>query len=72
MPTAKAEPRRQVRLTDEEGYPLHRPMDQITRPSYIIPAGPSDGVWGMMRRVAAWKSEGYLALWKGAVLWLSY
>ncbi|KAG8997438.1 hypothetical protein FRB90_012498 [Tulasnella sp. 427] len=65
-PPTKFEPSSRALVTDEEGYPIHRsPSDSITRPSYIIPAGPSDGVWGMIRRVAGWKTEGYLSLWKG-------
>ncbi|KAG8858724.1 hypothetical protein FRB96_004861 [Tulasnella sp. 330] len=62
---ARSEPNSQARLADEEGYPIHRPTDELTRPSYIIPAGPSDGVWGMIRRIVSWKTEGYLGLWKG-------
>lgn len=66
-PPTKFEPSTRAHVTDEEGYPIHRsPLDSATRPSYIIPAGPSDGVWGMIRRVAGWKTEGYLSLWKGS------
>ncbi|KAG9014836.1 hypothetical protein FRB94_008994 [Tulasnella sp. JGI-2019a] len=62
---ARFEPSPQAKLADEDGYPIHRSTDHLTRPSYIIPAGPSDGVWGMVRRIASWKTEGYLGLWKG-------
>ncbi|KAG8908537.1 hypothetical protein FRB99_005897 [Tulasnella sp. 403] len=63
---ARFEPVPQTHLADEEGYPIHRtPADAVTRPEYIIPAGPSDGVWGMIRRIAGWKTEGYSSLWKG-------
>lgn len=65
-PPIKFEPSSRTHVTDEEGYPIHRGLDSETRPSYIIPAGPSDGVWGMIRRIAGWKTEGYLSLWKGS------
>ncbi|KAG8931042.1 hypothetical protein FRC03_002023 [Tulasnella sp. 419] len=50
-------------FADEQAAHEHAVDD--SRPSYIIPTGPSDGVTGMMRRVGTWKTEGYLALWKG-------
>lgn len=31
----------------------------------IIPYGAADGVWGMMKRLGSWRSEGWLSLWKG-------
>ncbi|KAJ4476598.1 mitochondrial carrier domain-containing protein [Lentinula aciculospora] len=34
-------------------------------PEYIIPVGPQDGVWGMMKRIGRFRGEGWLALWKG-------
>jgi mitochondrial fusion and transport protein UGO1 len=41
----------------------HSSLD--SQPEYIIPLGPQDGVWGMMKRVARFRGEGWLALWKG-------
>lgn len=39
--------------------------DALQLPPHIIPYGPADGVFGMMKRVVAWKTEGWLSLWKG-------
>ncbi|KAF8213473.1 mitochondrial carrier [Mycena galopus ATCC 62051] len=51
------------RQTDE---PVRRSvLEEGTRPEYIIPVGSASGVWGMMRRVSRFRSEGWLALWKG-------
>ncbi|KAG9127984.1 hypothetical protein FRC07_006578 [Ceratobasidium sp. 392] len=54
-----SEPRPRIRLepsrpkpTDEEGYVARRSLaDKTTRPQFVIPIGPSEGVWGMMKRV---------------------
>ncbi|KEP54390.1 carrier protein [Rhizoctonia solani 123E] len=55
----------QPRLADEEGYVVRRSVsDKATRPQFIIPIGPSEGVWGMMKRVGRWQTEGWLSLWK--------
>ncbi|CDO70226.1 hypothetical protein BN946_scf184942.g26 [Trametes cinnabarina] len=35
------------------------------RPDYVIPVGSADGTWGMMKKVASFRGEGWLALWKG-------
>jgi fusion and transport protein UGO1 len=44
----------------------HPPIrDDDSRPEYIIPVGPQDGVWGMMKRIGRFRGEGWLALWKG-------
>ncbi|KAF9056690.1 mitochondrial carrier domain-containing protein [Panaeolus papilionaceus] len=52
--------------TDEQGYIIRRSvLEEGTRPEYIIPVGSADGVWGMMKRVGRFRSEGWLALWKG-------
>jgi len=52
--------------TDEQGYVVRRSvLEEGTRPEYIIPVGSADGVWGMMKRVGRFRSEGWLALWKG-------
>ncbi|CAE6432477.1 unnamed protein product [Rhizoctonia solani] len=54
------------RLADEEGYVVRRSVsDKATRPQFIIPIGPSEGVWGMIKRVGRWQTEGWLSLWKG-------
>ena len=42
-----------------------RASDALQLPPHIIPYGPADGVFGMMKRVVAWKTEGWLSLWKG-------
>jgi mitochondrial fusion and transport protein UGO1 len=43
-------------------------LEDGTRPEYIIPVGSSDGVWGMMRKIGAFRGEGWLALWKGMLM----
>ncbi|KAF8344071.1 mitochondrial carrier domain-containing protein [Cantharellus anzutake] len=51
--------------TDDEGYLLRQSInDDGTRPDYVIPVGPTDGVWAMVKRIRAWKSEGLKGLWK--------
>jgi fusion and transport protein UGO1 len=52
--------------TDEQGYVIRRSvLEEGTRPEYIIPVGSADGVWGMIKRIARFRGEGWLALWKG-------
>ncbi|KAF5313972.1 hypothetical protein D9611_006773 [Ephemerocybe angulata] len=52
--------------TDEQGYVIRRSvLEEGTRPEYIIPVGSADGPWAMMKRVARFRGEGWLALWKG-------
>ncbi|TFK41293.1 mitochondrial carrier domain-containing protein [Crucibulum laeve] len=52
--------------TDEQGYVIRRSvLEEGTRPEYIIPVGSAEGVWGMMKKVARFRGEGWLALWKG-------
>ncbi|KDQ20648.1 hypothetical protein BOTBODRAFT_151452 [Botryobasidium botryosum FD-172 SS1] len=54
------------RRVDEQGYVIRQSvLDRSTRPDYIIPVGPQEGVWGMIKRVGRWKTEGWLSLWKG-------
>ncbi|KAG6814027.1 hypothetical protein H0H92_003877 [Tricholoma furcatifolium] len=54
------------RPTDEQGYIIRRSiLEEGTRPEYIIPVGSANGVWGMMKRIGRFRSEGYMALWKG-------
>jgi hypothetical protein len=54
------------RPTDEQGYVIRRSvLEEGTRPEYIIPVGSVDGVWNMIKRVGRFRSEGWLALWKG-------
>lgn len=61
----RVEPSR-AKPTDEEGYVLRKsPADKATRPQFVIAIGPSEGVWGMMKRVGRWQTEGWLSLWKG-------
>jgi len=40
-------------------------LEEGTRPEYIIPVGSANGVWGMIKRIAKFRGEGWLALWKG-------
>jgi mitochondrial fusion and transport protein UGO1 len=54
------------RLADEEGYVVRRSvLEEDTRPEYVMPISKTKGVWGMIKKVARWKNEGWLALWKG-------
>jgi len=54
------------RLADEEGYVVRRSvLEEGTRPEYIMPISRIDGVWGMIKKTARWRNEGWLALWKG-------
>ncbi len=46
-------------------------MEEGTRPEYIIPVGSTNGVWSMIKRVGRFRCEGWLALWKGALLFLA-
>ncbi|KAF9065437.1 mitochondrial carrier domain-containing protein [Rhodocollybia butyracea] len=41
------------------------PLDDVQVPPYTIPIGPQDGVWGMIKRIGRFRSEGWLALFKG-------
>ncbi|CAA7258741.1 unnamed protein product [Cyclocybe aegerita] len=51
---------------DDHGHVVrHSVLEEGSRPEYIIPVGSADGVWGMMKRVGRFRSEGWLALWKG-------
>ena len=55
-----------TRLSDEQGYIIRRSVhEQGTRPEFVMPLGSADGVWGMIKRVAKFRGEGWLALWKG-------
>ncbi|KAJ3749950.1 mitochondrial carrier domain-containing protein [Lentinula detonsa] len=36
-----------------------------SRPEYVMPVEPQDGVWGMIKRIGRFRGEGWLALWKG-------
>jgi mitochondrial fusion and transport protein UGO1 len=56
------------RITDEDGYVVRRSIvEDGTRPEYVIPIGPQDGVWGMVKRVGRFQTEGWLGLWKGKI-----
>ncbi|KZS96179.1 mitochondrial carrier [Sistotremastrum niveocremeum HHB9708] len=35
------------------------------RAEYVIPIGPTDGVWGMIKRLGRSRNEGWSSLWKG-------
>ncbi|KAI0374498.1 mitochondrial carrier [Pilatotrama ljubarskyi] len=64
-PTADRPPK-PPRPADEHGYIIRRSvLDEGTQPDYVIPVGSADGTWGMMKRLAGFRAEGWLALWKG-------
>ena len=56
-----------------EGYLMNvKLLHKVSNPSgktplspLIIAYGPADGVWGMMKRVGRWRTEGWISLWKG-------
>lgn len=51
---------------DEQGYVVRTSvLEDGTRPEYIIPVGSMNGAWDMVKRVAAFRGEGWLSLWKG-------
>jgi fusion and transport protein UGO1 len=53
-------------IVDEHGHIVRRSvLEEGTRPEFIIPVGSASGVWGMMKRVGRYKTEGWFALWKG-------
>lgn len=43
-------------------------MEDGTRPEYVIPVGSMNGAWDMVKRVATFRGEGWLSLWKGEPL----
>ncbi|KAI0768608.1 mitochondrial carrier [Trametes elegans] len=64
-PTAEKPPK-PPRPADEHGYIIRQSLlEEGTQPEYVIPVGSADGTWGMMKRVAGFRAEGWLALWKG-------
>ncbi|KAG1749725.1 mitochondrial carrier domain-containing protein [Suillus paluster] len=51
---------------DDQGYVVRTSvLEDGTRPEYIIPVGSMNGAWDMVKRVAAFRGEGWLSLWKG-------
>lgn len=40
-------------------------LEDGTRPEYIIPVGSMNGTWDMVKRIATFRGEGWLSLWKG-------
>lgn len=51
---------------DDQGYVIRMSvLEDGTRPEYIIPVGSMNGTWDMVKRVAAFRGEGWLSLWKG-------
>ncbi|OAX39411.1 mitochondrial carrier [Rhizopogon vinicolor AM-OR11-026] len=51
---------------DDQGYIVRTSiLEDGTRPEYIIPVGSMNGAWDMVKRVAAFRGEGWLSLWKG-------
>ncbi|KAI0666342.1 mitochondrial carrier [Trametes maxima] len=64
-PTADRPPK-PPRPTEEHGYIIRQSLlEEGTQPEYVIPVGSADGTWGMMKRLAGFRAEGWLALWKG-------
>ncbi|KAF9243824.1 mitochondrial carrier domain-containing protein [Melanogaster broomeanus] len=54
------------KLVDDKGYVIRTSvMEDGTRPEYIIPVGSAGGPWSMMKRMANFRGEGWLSLWKG-------
>ncbi|KAF9229630.1 mitochondrial carrier [Gyrodon lividus] len=54
------------KLVDDKGYVIRTSvMEDGTRPEYIIPVGSADSSWSMVKRVATFRGEGWLSLWKG-------
>ncbi|KAJ2965575.1 hypothetical protein NUW54_g14074 [Trametes sanguinea] len=67
-PSAEKPPK-PLRAADEQGYIIRQSvLEEGTQPDYVIPVGSADGTWGMMKKVAGFRAEGWLALWKGAYL----
>ncbi|OJT09597.1 Mitochondrial fusion and transport protein ugo1 [Trametes pubescens] len=59
-------PPKPPRPADEHGYIIRQSLlEEGTQPEYVIPVGSADGTWGMMKRIGGFRSEGWLALWKG-------
>ncbi|KAH7918363.1 mitochondrial carrier [Leucogyrophana mollusca] len=53
-------------LVDDKGYIIRTSvLEEGTRPEYVIPVGSADGTWGMIKRLASFRGEGWLSLWKG-------
>lgn len=51
---------------DDQGYVIRTSvLEDGTRPEYIIPVGSMNGTWDMVKRVAVFRGEGWLSLWKG-------
>ncbi|KAH9853120.1 mitochondrial carrier [Lenzites betulinus] len=64
-PTAERPPK-PPRPADEHGYIIRQSvLEEGTQPDYVIPVGSADGTWGMMKQLAGFRAEGWLALWKG-------
>jgi len=54
---------------DDQGYVIRTSvLEEGTRSEYIIPVGSMNGAWDMVKRVAAFRGEGWLSLWKGEPL----
>ncbi|KAG1871137.1 mitochondrial carrier domain-containing protein [Suillus tomentosus] len=51
---------------DDQGYVIRTSvLEDGTRPEYIIPVGSMNGTWDMVKRIATFRGEGWLSLWKG-------
>ncbi|KIJ68718.1 hypothetical protein HYDPIDRAFT_24971 [Hydnomerulius pinastri MD-312] len=54
------------KLVDDKGYVIRTSvLEDGMRPEYIIPVGSADSSWSMVKRVASFRGEGWLSLWKG-------
>jgi fusion and transport protein UGO1 len=56
VPGSAPQPQRQTRKDAEV---------QGTSLTYVIPIDPQVGVWGMMKRIGRWRTEGWSSLFKG-------
>jgi fusion and transport protein UGO1 len=54
------------RPRDAQGYLVSRSVyDASTKPEWVLPEIVTGGVWDMIKSLARFPNEGYLALWKG-------
>lgn len=56
---------RQARARPLPTRKMSNPTGKMHSYPLVIPYGPADGVWGMMKRVGRWRTEGWISLWKG-------
>ncbi|GJJ08815.1 hypothetical protein Clacol_003034 [Clathrus columnatus] len=55
-----------LRHVDEKGYIVRKSvLEESTRPEYVIPLTNTNGIWSMIKKIARYRNEGWLSLWKG-------